>query len=164
MYTVHGTAKLLTRLKRPPQSPVEATTALGNWYGTTVPWRPQVALMVNERTLLPVFMLLAPAKSLLDRFPAQLAAVLTQLATPAEFIDDELAAMNSSGTYAKTANRSVVGSMVDFVFLADHHQHHPNTTAGLIELSVRLSVTPCSPLDKSHGSPDRALAALTQTR
>jgi hypothetical protein len=39
-------------------------------------WRPQVALLVNSRKLLPVFMELAPAATLLERAPAAIEAVL----------------------------------------------------------------------------------------
>jgi hypothetical protein len=38
---------------------------LGSWYATVLLWKPQVALLVNEKTLLPVLMPLAPAKDLL---------------------------------------------------------------------------------------------------
>jgi hypothetical protein len=48
------------------------TTALGNWYATVVFWKPQGALFVNERTLTPIVVPLAPAISVTDRFPAHL--------------------------------------------------------------------------------------------
>jgi hypothetical protein len=32
-------------------------------------WKPQVVLLVNEKTLLPVLMPLAPARNLMARFP-----------------------------------------------------------------------------------------------
>jgi hypothetical protein len=35
---------------------------LGQWYATAVFWKPQVALFVNESTLLPVLMPLAPQR------------------------------------------------------------------------------------------------------
>ncbi|MCP4223523.1 MAG: hypothetical protein GY773_09300 [Actinomycetia bacterium] len=72
----------------------------------------------------------------------------------------------STLSWAKTANRSVVGSMTDFVFLAEHQPAHQTNNPDLVELSVWLSRTPCSPLDKTHfegipGSPDREVIALT---
>jgi len=52
---VHATKKLLDRLKRPAERLEEVSTGfLGPWYATALFWRPQVALFVNERTLLPV--------------------------------------------------------------------------------------------------------------
>lgn len=77
MFTIHATKKLLDRVKQTVVAPVgEPSTMLGNWYATAIFWKPQVALLVNERTLLSVFMPLAPASSLAKRFPDQLAQVL----------------------------------------------------------------------------------------
>lgn len=121
-----------------------------------------VAVFVNETTLLPVFLPLAPAATLLERFPEQLGAVLTRLQVPAEFIAAELAEMGTSAA-AKTASRSVLGSMNDFVSMADHYRESRDMTPDLLDLSVWLSNTPCSPLDKRHGSPDRELASLVKT-
>lgn len=68
-YTIHGTKKLLDRVKRPVVEPVDVpSTMLGNWYANALMWRPQAALFVNEVTLLPVFVPLAPAKGLAERF------------------------------------------------------------------------------------------------
>jgi hypothetical protein len=47
----------------------EPTTWLGNWYGTALFWRPQLTLLVDEGTLFPVLMPLAPAATPLDGFP-----------------------------------------------------------------------------------------------
>ncbi|MDT5029334.1 MAG: hypothetical protein QOE61_5760, partial [Micromonosporaceae bacterium] len=52
---VRATEKLRQRLGRPTLREGEAaTTLLGEWYATALFWRPQVALLVNEPTLLPV--------------------------------------------------------------------------------------------------------------
>ncbi len=52
-------------MKAPLADPVdEPTTALGNRYSTMLLWKPQMALFVNEATLMPVLLPLAPAKSL----------------------------------------------------------------------------------------------------
>lgn len=64
-------------------------------------WKPQVALLVNEKTLLPVLMPLAPATDFETRFPARLASVLTAHGMPQQFIDHEIAQMNEV-QYAKT--------------------------------------------------------------
>lgn len=60
---------------------------------------------------------------------------------------------------AKTANRSVVGSMTKFVHMAEHVTRLTGMT-DLVDLSVRLADTPCSPLYDRHTSPDREVAAL----
>lgn len=77
MYTIHATRKLLDRVKRPVEAPVaEPSTLLGNWYGTALFWKPQVALLVNERALGPVLLPLAPAGQLATRVPGQVGRVL----------------------------------------------------------------------------------------
>jgi hypothetical protein len=157
MVIVRATKKLLDRLG-PPTSAAEqaSTTLLGDWYATAWFWRPQVALLVSEVTLLPVLMPLAPAATLLQRFGSQLAAVLDAHDTPAEFIDAELQEMDEV-RLAKTASRSVVGIMNEFTYLADAWcQDEPD----LLALAVRLAATPCGPLYKRHISPDRELATL----
>jgi hypothetical protein len=59
---VRATKKLLDRIGPPNLGEgEEPTTLLGQWYATAVFWKPQVALFVNEPTLLPVLMPLAPA-------------------------------------------------------------------------------------------------------
>ena len=162
MYTIHATKKLLDRVKQPVVEPVgEPSTMLGNWYATAIFWKPQVALLVNERTLLPVFMPLAPASSLAKRFPDQLAQILEGLGIPIDFVFQEVAAMGDS-TFAKTTNRSVVASMVDFTYLAEPARAHDGA-GDLITLSVRMAGPPCSPLDKGHGFPDREVKAIVDS-
>jgi Domain of unknown function (DUF6933) len=74
---VRPTRKLLDRIGAPSlDEGQQSTTLMGQWYATAMFWKPQVALFVNEPTLLPVLMPLAPAATLLARFPRQLAAVL----------------------------------------------------------------------------------------
>jgi hypothetical protein len=154
---VRATKKLLNRIGPPaPAEGAASTTRLGDWYATALPWRPQVALLVSETTLLPVLMLLAPAATLLARFAPQLSAVLAAHSAPQGFIDAELQQMTDLRV-AKTANRSVVGIMNEFTYLADAcRRDEPD----LLHLALRLAHTPCGPLYKRHVSPDRELAAL----
>lgn len=81
-YSLHCTKKLLDRIKPSiAKSLLPATTTLGNGYAKVLLWKPQLALLVNERTLLPVLMPLAPASTLAARFPDALVAVLGHLGT-----------------------------------------------------------------------------------
>jgi hypothetical protein len=58
---VRATKKLLERIGPPSLDGGEqSTTLMGQWYATAIFWKPQVALFVNEPTLLPVLMPLAP--------------------------------------------------------------------------------------------------------
>ena len=158
VFSLHATKKLLDRVKQPIMPPVsEPTTVLGNWYGTVRFWKPHVALLVNERTLFPVLMPLAPAATLMERFPDGLRQTLEARGVAADFIESEVAAM-VDGQYAKTANRSVLGIMNEFGYLADWFRDHRGST-DLVTLALRLSETPCGPLYQRHGSPDRELDA-----
>ncbi len=153
---VRATKKLLSRLG-PPAAAAElaSTTLLGDWYATAWFWRPQVALLVSEVTLLPVLMPLAPAATLLRRFGRQLELVLTAHGAPPEFINAELQEMGEV-RLGKTASRSV-GIMNEFTHLAHmRRQDEPD----LLALAVHLAATPCGPLYQRHVSPDRELAAL----
>jgi Domain of unknown function (DUF6933) len=121
-------------------------------------WKPHVALFVNESTLLPVLMPLAPAATLLARFPQQAAAALAAHGTPQAVIDKQLWQMRDR-RLAKTANRSVVGIMNEFTFLAEAYRGG-TPAPDLLALAIRLAATPCGPLYSKHISPDRELAAL----
>lgn len=158
MYQLHCTKKLLDRVKPSALQDVSSDGLLGNWCATALFWKPQVALLVNEKTLLPVLMPLAPATDLATRFPVHLADVLAAHGVPQQFIDHELAQMNEV-RYTKTSNRSVVGIMNQFSYLAEGYSEYLETK-DLLALSLRLSQTPCSPLFKGAISPDRELRRL----
>jgi hypothetical protein len=156
---VRATKKLLDRVGPPSLGEGEqSTTLMGQWYATAVFWKPQIALFVNEPTLLPVLMPLAPAATLLARFPQQLTAVLTAHGTPGAVIDEEQRQMRDR-RLAKTANRSVVGIMNEFTFLAEAYRGD-TPAPDLLALALRLAATPCGPLYSKHVSPDRKLDAL----
>lgn len=161
MFVVHGTQRFLDRVGALAAEPVDGATLLGPWYATMARWRPQTALFVNEATLLPVFVPLAPARTVLSRFPHALAEVLGGHGVPDNWIEQEVAEMGPCVT-AKTANRSVVGSMNEFLFLAGAHRAEDGDV-GLLTLSLQLARTPCSPLYRRHVSPDRELAAFVST-
>ena len=104
---------------------------------------------------------LAPAATLLARFPEQAAAVLAAHGTPQAVIDNELWQMRDR-RLAKTANRSVVGIMNEFTFLAEAYRGEA-PAPDLLALAIRLAATPCGPLYSKHVSPDRELAALVRS-
>jgi len=154
-----ATKKLLDRIGPPAMPDGErSTTQLGQWYATALSWRPQVALLVNEPTLLPVLMPLAPAATLPRRAAGQIAAVLAAHAAPDAVVDEELRQMRDY-RIATTANRSVVGIMNEFSRLAEIHRDH-EPRPDLIDLALRLATTPCSPLYHRNVSPDRELTAF----
>ena len=85
------------------------------------------------------------------------ALVFTELGLPDTLVSHEVAEMDSHQV-TKTANRSVLGTMNDFTYLAEAHRA-PKATTDLVELSLRLAQTPCGPLYRSHISPDREIIA-----
>jgi hypothetical protein len=157
MFTLHCTQKLRDRLKRPLASEVPvASTRLGNWYATVLFWKPQLALLVNERTLLPVLLPLAPAGTLPERVGAELRRVLGAREIESDFIEREVAAM-SAVVVAKTANRSVVGTMNEFAFEAGVYRDLGDA-GDLLGLAIRLAKTPCSAI--GYNSPARLLQEI----
>ena len=158
MMVVRGTKKFLDRLGRP--KPTEATSSgrLGDWYANVWFCRPQVALFVNEVTLLPVLVPLAPASSVIARFPAAFAQVAARIGVEAAVVDDEVAEM-ATWTLAKFASRSVLGVMNEFAHLADNYRER-NDPLDFVELSLWLAQVPCSPLHSGQGFPDLELKAL----
>lgn len=133
---------------RAPPSP-----ALGNWYATAILWKPQLALVVNGRTLLPVLMPMAPASTLIARFPRELATALISQGPSQVFTASEVAAM-SEVSVAETADRSVVGTMNEFSFLAEGYRESLETS-DLLALSMRLADATCSAIERS--SPARLI-------
>lgn len=156
MLVLRGTKKLRDRVKGAPVvDGEESTTALGDWFANALFWRPQVALLVNSRTLLPVFMELAPAATLLDRAPAAIEAVLGRHGVDEAFLAAEGKAM-SEVRIGPTNDRRVVGVMNEFAFHGEWlwKEGHQDLEA----LSLRMSSLIIGRLDE--GSPDRALSAV----
>lgn len=118
-----------------------------------------MALLVDEHTLLSVFMPLAPATRLARRFPDELRRVLDAHSIDPRFVDHETRSMGE-GHYDKTASRSLLGVMNEFTFLGNVHREDHGADDDLVAPSVRLAETPMSPLNERHISPDHELKAL----
>ncbi|MBY5163576.1 DUF6933 domain-containing protein [Salsipaludibacter albus] len=160
MIVIHATKKLRDRVRAdPPTADEDSTGRLGNWYANALFVRPQLALFVNETTLVPLLTPLAPAAGLLDRFPAALGELLAAHRLPRAFIDRELAAADEL-RLAPTANRSVLGVMNEFAYLARHYLRDTQIPRELLDVSLELAQTPTSPLRDRHGFPDRELQAF----
>ena len=163
MLVIHGTRKFLDRVRGPSATDADVTTSqLGSWYATVLFWKPQVALLVNETTLVPLFMPYSPAAKLLQRLPGAMATLLDVHRVPSPLIEDEVAQAREC-VLARTRNRSVVGVMTEFAHLAEVRRGSGKPD-DLLALSVELARTPTSPLYKTYTSPDRALAAFVEGR
>jgi hypothetical protein len=113
MVFIRGTRKVLDRVGSPSEPDTASTTMLGDGFVTVLFWRPQVALFVNATSLLPVFMPMAPAATVLERFPETLAGILRTHGIADHIIAHEVG-QTAEQHLAKTNNRSVVGVMTEF--------------------------------------------------
>jgi hypothetical protein len=118
MLTVRCTAKLLRRLKvRPEATSESSSTRLGEWYATILSVRPaHLILLVNEPTRLAAVLPARGISTLAMRIPAAIAEILRELGASDETIDLELRAM-AEIRFDRTASRSVLGTMNDYIFL-----------------------------------------------
>jgi hypothetical protein len=149
LFTVHATKKLFDRLKTPAGPAVVASTSLGGWYATLEPWKRPVVLFVNTASFFPVFMPLAPAATLLTRFPDAAKVVFDQVGLDPRFVDAEIGGMREL-VVAKTGDRQMLGVMNELGFMAEariHRGGHP--PADLVGLSVRVADTLLGPLYKT---------------
>ncbi len=102
MLVVRGTKELRERVKGAPVADGdESTTALGDWFANALFWKPQVALLVNSKTLLPVFM----RNALREYFPAALEAF-------ADLADRDALAVLAKAPTPDAAARLTVGQIV----------------------------------------------------
>jgi hypothetical protein len=112
--------------------------------------------LVNERTRLAAVLPAKAITTLARRIPDAIAEVLCELGAAVDVIEDERRAMTEI-VFAKTASRSVLGTMNDFSFHlelrveADEDMDHP-------ELAMFLNRMPVSPLD--YGRPDEVAREL----
>jgi hypothetical protein len=159
VYSIYATKKLLDRMKEPIFDSVpEATTKLGNWFAKPLFWRTQYALFINETTFLPVFASLAPASSLVNRFPDDLAATLRTHGVPESFIEDELLEMDDVAVL-KTGNRRVVGILNELATMATRiRAHHPDLTP--LDLAMELAQVPLGLSGGAYRVPEDALRNL----
>ena len=144
MVVLRRTQKLAAAL--PISTPVSAdsTTALGDWYVNrlTVDKRP-LLLLVSARSLLPLLIPARDVASLPDRLPDLVAARLRRLGIPPAVVHAEIASIRPVRV-GPTADRSVVGIMVDFAKGVPFHLEvgaWDDTTLPFVE--AQLAETPC---------------------
>ena len=145
MLIVRCTAKLLGKLKVQPEPAFSppATTRLGDWYATILPMRPShVVLLVSESTRLPVVLPARELSTLARRIPDAIGQVLRELGVDSRVIDGELRAM-AEVTFDRTASRSVLGTMNEFVLhLGPMRDAEPTITEHAMSMKLgRVLVT-----------------------
>ena len=119
MVVLRCTQKLLVRLKHAGVLPAaESTTRLGDWYGNILRiGRRQHLLFISERSRLPVVLPITESKRLSTVFPDAVCERLAIVGVAAEDIADERARMSETA-FGRTRNRSLLGTLNDFAFMA----------------------------------------------
>jgi hypothetical protein len=148
MVVLRCTQKLLVRLKQVGDlSSDESTTRLGDWYGNILRMgRRQHLLFISERSRLPVVISIREAKRLTAVFPDAVCERLSLVGISARDIADERMRM-SELAFGRTRNRSLLGTLNDFAFMAQSGDARRTEPESPEELMRFLSQTPILPLD-----------------
>jgi len=120
MIILRATRKIRQLSLEPVGSEVVSDTALGDWYvNRFIVDRRPLLLLVSSLSRLPI---VTPARDVRN-LPARIAGLvedrLTRLQVPSDLIEREVEVM-SPVVVAATADRSVLGTMVDFAHLASY--------------------------------------------
>ena len=163
MLVLRCTQKLLARLKRADNLPaVESTTRLGDWYGNILRiGRRQRLLFISERSRLPVVIPIREGKRLAEAFPDAVCEVLSNVGVAATDIADERSRM-SEIAFGRTRNRSLLGTLNDFAFMAQSVDARRTEPESPEELMRFLAQTPILPLNGA--SPIVLTRAVFETR
>jgi hypothetical protein len=148
--------KLLVRLNQVgDQPPAESTTRLGDWYGNILRiGRRQHLLFVSERSRLPVIIPIRETKRLATVFSDAVCEVLTNVGVAAPDIIEERAQM-SEIAFARTRNRSLLGTLNDFTRMAqfmDERRAEPESPEELVRFLAQTPILPMngdSPIELS---------------
>jgi hypothetical protein len=119
MVVLRCTQKLLVQLKETDDlPPVESTARLGDWYGNVLRiGHRQHLLFISERSRLPVIISIREATRLGTVFPDAVCERLSIVGVAAADIADERMLM-SEFAFGRTRNRSLLGTLNDFAFMA----------------------------------------------
>jgi hypothetical protein len=142
---IRPTQKLAKRLRVELLPEAESsTTVLGDWYCTLLYTKPkQLILAVSERSRLPLVFPATGEHSFEVRLLAALGMTLMALDVPIPTIAREQAEMSVETVYAKTANRSVLGTINDFTFALEAYLPESND---LLAAGLWLADTPIRPM------------------
>jgi len=121
----------------------DSTNALGDWYCQLLHTRPkQLVLAVSETSRLPVVFLAAGNFPFEGRLQAAVGEVLLALGVPMHIVTAEQDQMHPVA-YAKTINRSVLGTMNEYTFMLHAFLAE---SRDLREATLWLADVPCGPL------------------
>jgi hypothetical protein len=120
MATLRCTRKLIKFLEIvTTETPEPPTGAMGDWYANLIPtYAGELIIFVNERSLVTVAIPARENENLIPLFRTRVENLLMMIGIPREVIDREISHLDPI-QFAKTASRSVLGSMND---IAWHYQ------------------------------------------
>src|SRR5512138_2618475 len=144
MVVLRATHKVLQLLPESADAAPASTTALGDWYvNRIVVDRQPLLLLVSANSLLPAITTARDVKSLPKRLASVVGARLSRLGIDQKILGSETEAL-SSVAVARTANRSVVGQMVDFAKMLPFYLPKDGWTERDLKVAEdRLAETPC---------------------
>jgi hypothetical protein len=161
MVTIRCTRDLLEYVKAELcHGATPPSNRLGDWYAKlVVTKRGRLVICVSERSLLPVLVAATTdAGAFVVAFREAVRLVLRGIGTEPQWVRRE-ARETEQIALGKTASRRILGSLNDFVFLANATlDDHPQID--LVALAVELAGTPCSPL--KYETPRSVSLALLQ--
>ena len=142
MIVLRCTRKLLDRVGSPPVgNPPASSSLLGDWYAKPFQIGPKrLILLMSGTSRLPVVMHGRDVANLGRNFPEALGAVLFEIGVPGPMVAAEIE-HSREFVYATTDSRSMLGSLNDFAFMAQHGVRDGGEIDA-VELSVELSGTP----------------------
>lgn len=160
MVVLRCTRQLLVRLKQAGDLPdVESTTRLGDWYGNILRiGHRQYLIFVSERSRLPVIIPGRDMRRLGTVLPDAVCDALAAVGVSEADVADERARM-SEIAFGRTRNRSILGTINDYAFMARHvaaRRAEPETPEALM---TSLAQTPVLPLSGARPI-DLTLAVL----
>lgn len=145
MFILRCTRKLLKWIDAEPiEGSVRTTTALGDWYANVIPMPiGELLLFVNERSLLTAAIPGEDVRYILPQFRQRVNNLLKRINVPDRLVITELRMMGSV-QIARTASRSVLGSMNDIAFNYQIMVEYDETgrIQNLEDLELKLSSMP----------------------
>ncbi len=151
MVSLRCTGRLLKRLRQTPASELpQPTNRLGDWYANLLNIGPhRLVLCTSERTLLTLIVPIRDSSHLRERIQESAHRLLLSLGVPPGLAQEEVAGMYEMA-FGATANRSVLGSMNDFVQMTKHYFQAEREAVYLDELELFLAETLCGPLEYNN--------------
>ena len=152
MVILRRTQKLRSFLPEASVVPAESDTALGDWYvNRIVVHRQPLLLLVSSRSLFPILLPARDVRTLPDRLASVVEARLRRFGIADQAIAAEVRAMDRVAV-GPTADRSVLGIMVDFAKTVRYHMDPGQSgDPALRYVETYLEKTPCHagrPLDQ----------------